>query len=90
MLTCYHPEMNEPRPADAQIDARLSHYGKHWFLRTPLVIKGRGIVGLGVETAESLVPSAQHKAGWCKYKVTEKAFKAICAQYNVASELLLS
>lgn len=81
--------MNEKRPEQAQIDAQLSHYGKHWFLRTPLTLKGRGIVHQGVETESSLIPQAQHKAGWNKYKVTEKAFEAICEKHNVATESLL-
>ena len=89
MLTSYCPEMNETKPEATQIDAQLSHYGKHWFLRTPLTLKGRGVVHLGVETVESLVPQAQHKAEWNKYKVTEKAFDAICERYNVATESLL-
>lgn len=89
MLTSYTPEMNEKRPETAQIDANLSHYGQHWFLRTPLTLKGRGIVHQGVETAETLVPQAHHKAGWNKYKVTEKAFDAICERYHVATESML-
>lgn len=90
MLAIYCPEMKEVRPEATQIDAHLSHYGKHYFLRTPLMLKGRGIVHQGVETAESLVPTAQHKAGWNKYKVTTAAFEAICEKYNVSMESLLS
>lgn len=86
MLTSFYPEMGQKKPEDTQIDASLSHYGRHWFLRTPLELKGRGIVHLGTETAETLTPAAQHKVGWHKYKVTEKAFEAICAKYSVATE----
>lgn len=90
MFTSYTPEMGGQRPADTQIDATLSHYGKHYYLKTPLVLKGRGIVHIRTLTASELVPSAQHKVGWHEYKVTEKAFAAICETYNVASESLLS
>ena len=89
MLQSYCPEMNEPRPENTQIDAELSHYGGHWFLRTPLVLKGRGIVHLKTETADTLVPKAHHKIGWHKYQVTSKAFEAICVKYNVATEAML-
>ena len=89
MLTSYCPEMNEARPEETQIDASMSHYGRHWYLRTPLTLKGRGIVHLGAESAESLTPQAQHKAGWNKYKVTSAAFDAICKKFNVATESLL-
>ena len=88
MLTSYYPEMKEDRPA-AQIDASLGHYGKQYYLKTPLVLKGSGIVHTGTLTAEQLVPSAQHKAGWHTYKVTLAAFDAICEKYEVASESLL-
>lgn len=89
MLTSYHPEMNEAKPANTQIDAHISHYGHHWFLRTPLVLKGRGIVHTGTETAGTLTPAAQHKVGWHTYKVTEKAFETLCIQYEVTTECLL-
>ena len=88
MHKMYHPEMGEPRP-EGQIDAQLSHGGDHYFLRTPLELQGQGIKFLGVETAASLVPQAQHKVGWRKYKVTVRAFDRICQQYDVVSELLL-
>lgn len=43
MLTGFYPEMNEKRPADATIDARLCHSGRHYLLKTTLTLKGRGI-----------------------------------------------
>jgi len=85
----YYSEMGEKRPADAQIDATLGHYGKHYFLKTPLVLKGRGIEHLGTETAETLCEFAHDKIGWHRYKVTLKAMERIEAQYKVASECLL-
>ena len=88
-LACYHSEMGETRPADAVIDASLAHYGKHYFLKTPLTLKGRGVEFLGTLKAENLYASAQHKAGWNEYKVTIRAFEAICDQHKVAVECLL-
>lgn len=85
----YTPEMGETRPADAAIDAQLAHYGKHYFLKTPLTLSGRGVEFLGQIKASDLVPAAQHKAGWNEYKVTIKAFERICEQHKVACEHLL-
>lgn len=76
MLKTYYPEMSETKP-EGQIDARLSHYGKHWFLRTTLELKGRGI------------KFEETSNGQNRYKVTEKAFERICEQYDVVSENLL-
>ncbi len=76
-LTSYYPEMGEAKPV-AQIEARLSHYGKHWFLTTALTLKGRGIS-----------PETTSRPGMNRYKVTEKAFEQICKQYAVSSESLL-
>lgn len=88
MMKTYHPEMHEAKPA-AQIEASLSHYGKHWFIKTPLALKGRGIVHQRTLTAEMLAPAAQDKAGWHQYKVTEAAFERLCETYDVAVETLL-
>lgn len=80
----YHPEMGEAKPV-AQMEARLSHYGRHWFIYTPLTLKGRGIVAQGVFIG---VPGSRRN-GWNQYKVTEKAFAALEAKYRIASEMLL-
>lgn len=88
-LACYTPEMGEARPADATIDAQLGHNGKHYFLKTALTLSGRGIEHRGTLTAAQLAPQAQHKAGWNQYKVTIRAFDAICAAHKVACESLL-
>lgn len=84
----YYPEMNEPKPA-AEIEARLSHYGKHWFLSTPLVLKGRGIVHRGTLKASDLTPAGQRRVGWHEYKVTEAAFEKLATKYRIVSESLL-
>lgn len=88
-LKGYYPEMGEIKPF-ALIEARLGHYGNHWYLKTPLTLKaGRGITHLRTLTSEQLTPQAQSKVGWNKYKVTEKAFEKLCKQYPVSSECLL-
>jgi hypothetical protein len=90
MLTCYHSEMGEKRPEDTQVEARLAHYGKHYYLKTApgIVLAGRGVEFLGVLTADRLVPGSKF-AGWGEYKVTLKAFEQIKQQYRVSMEMLL-
>lgn len=87
-LVGYHPEMGEARP-EAKIDAQLAHGGKHWYLKTPLTLTGRGVTLIEVLKAENLVPQAKHKAGWFRYKVTDAAFDRICKEHRVATEMLL-
>lgn len=82
-LRSYYPEMGEEKPA-AVIEARLSHYGKHWFLWTPLDLAGRGIERLETESTVD-----HRRVGWHRYKVTERAFGLICERHEVASESLL-
>lgn len=86
MLETYYPEMGEPKPPGAQIEARMSSRGaKHWYLRTPLTLSGRGVTFLGV--ASGMRTAA--KNGWNEYRVTEAAFQAICKTHHVATEALL-
>lgn len=87
-LLSYYPEMNEAKPA-VEIEARPSYYVKHWFLRTTLTLKGRGIANLGPIKASELTPKGQRLVGWNQYKVTEKAFETLCKKYNVVTESLL-
>ncbi len=85
----HYPEMGEERPT-AQIEASLCHYGKHWFLRTPLELKGRGIKFRGKITAGQVCgPRAASLVGQNEYYVTERAFDILCKKYTVSSELLL-
>lgn len=85
----FHPEMGETRAADAVIDARLGHYGNHYFLTTRLELKGRGITFLGTDTVADLAPSAAHKAGQHRYNVTIAAYEKIASQHKISLELLL-
>lgn len=88
-LQTYYPEMNQPKPV-AQIEARMSHDGRHYYLTSPLhTLAGRGVTMIEVLTAATLVPQAHHKIGWAKYRVTESAFRRICAEHAVSMECLL-
>ncbi|MFW5437136.1 hypothetical protein [Paenibacillus apiarius] len=73
----YWPEMKERR-INAQIEARLSHYGTHYYLYTTHELKGRGIV-----------VKDSNRPGLKKYQVTEKAFEKLKQQYSVSMERLL-
>lgn len=88
-MTGYYPEMNEARPADTQIDATMARFSDHYYLETPLTLKGRGIKHEGVLRADELVESARHKAGWNEYRVTEAAFRKLDAAYKISMEFLL-
>ncbi len=74
---------------DAQIEARLGHYGKHYYLTSQVQLSGRGIVLRRTLTASDLTPQAQAKVGWHEYKVTLRAFDRICRDHAVAYEMLL-
>ena len=84
----YHPEMGEPTP-EAQIEARNGHSGKHWYLKSQIELKDRGVTLQNVLTSNQLTPQAQHKVGWFEYKVTDAAFDKIFKQTPVSTERLL-
>ena len=84
----YYPEMGEAKP-EAEIESSLSHYDRHYFLDTPLMLSGRGIRHLGTHQPHQLTPLGQRKAGWHKYQVTIAAYDKLCRQYRVAHEMLL-
>ena len=83
-LNSYYPEMGEKKPEGTQIEAQLGHYGKHYYLWTPLTLTGRGVELLGTET------QADHRrAGWNNYKVTLNAMEKISKQHKTSSVSLL-
>jgi hypothetical protein len=88
-LACYYPEMGDAKP-EAQIEASLGHYGNHYYLKSQVLLSGRGVQFLGTLKASDLTPAAQHKAGWHEYKVTMRAFDSICREHRVSHEMLLS
>jgi len=73
----YHPELNEVKP-DTQIDATLSYSGKHWFLKTTLDLKGRGIKYL-----ETIAQGVK------RYEVTNRAFEILENQYTTSIKCYL-
>lgn len=83
----YYPEMGE-RKVNAQMEARLSHYGNHYFLDTPVELKGRGITYLKTYAANDFIPP-NNKVGWHSYKVTKLAFDKLTQQYSSSMERLL-
>lgn len=84
-LYIYCPEMGESRP-ECQIMARMGHYGSHYYLDTPLSLKGRGITFLEKHEAKNLTASGQFMAGWNRYKATERAFQKLQEQYSISME----
>lgn len=87
-IKSYYPEMGEAKP-ETLIEARLAHYGKHYFLTSQVELKGRGVTFRGTLKASQLTPQAQHKVGYHEYKVTIAAFDKICKQYAVGYEMPL-
>jgi hypothetical protein len=77
MLKNYCSEMGQERP-EAQMDARLSYNGSHWYIKSPLELKGRGIKFFDF-----------NHDGRLTYKVTKLAFEKLCKQYDIANENLL-
>jgi hypothetical protein len=87
----YHSEMGETCPAQVTTHATLSHYGRHYFLRSTLgpdVLKGVGIVYEGVLTAERLVPGSKF-VGMHEYKVTTRAMDKLKKSVEIGLEMLL-
>ncbi len=80
----FTPEMGQ-RKVSAQIDASLSHYGNHYFLDTPLELKGRGITFIKVYAAGDFI-RPNHKVGWNSYKVTTAVFEKLKSQYSISME----
>ncbi len=80
----YTPEMRQGKPEGCQIEAGLAYYGKHYFLDTPLHLKGRGISFLRSYTSKELTASGQYKVGWNEYMVTKKAFEKLKEQYTIS------
>ena len=88
-LHCYTPEMGQRKP-NCQMQASLGHYGKHYYIDTPLTLKqSRSIKLLRTYTANDLTAQGQYKIGWHQYKVTTAAFEKLEKQYSVSMECLL-
>ena len=84
----YTPEMGDLKPM-AQIESSLGHYGKHYYLDTPLELKGRGIELLKQYKENDFHASGQYKVGWYSYCVTLNAFCKLKTLYSISSKHLL-
>lgn len=73
----YTPEMGETKP-ECQIEAQLAYGGGHYYLKTKLELKGRGIR-----------LSSTDKKGFNWYYATYKAYDKIKTQYTVSYEMAL-
>lgn len=86
-IYCYTPEMGGQKP-DCQMEASRGYYGKHWFIDTPLELKGRGIE-LIKKYQEKDFCSKDHRVGWNEYRVTNRAFEKLKEKYSISQECLL-
>ena len=84
----YTPELGEQKP-HCQMEASLSHYGNHYYIDTPLELKGRGISFIQKYTAKNFHDPNHRKIGWNEYKVTRLAYQKLEEQYTISKELLL-
>lgn len=71
----YTTEMGQEKPEGCQIEAGLCYYGKHYWLRTSLELKGRGIT-----------ENEPAKNGLRNYTVTIRAFEKLKSQYTISME----
>lgn len=84
----YTPEMGQQKP-ECQMEASLAYYGKHYFVDTPIELKGRGITLLRKYEEKDFCTPGDHKVGWYEYCVTKKAFEKLKAEYSISMERLL-
>lgn len=83
----YTPEMGQREPEGCQMEAYRSYYSNHFFIDTPLTLKGRGIKFIRQYKPGDLLTSK--KDGWNEYQVTELAFEKLKGQYAIAMERCL-
>lgn len=83
----YTPEMGDQKP-DCQMEAQLSYYGKHYFVDTPIKLKGRGIT-LIKQYEEKDFCKPDHRVGWYEYQVTKLAFEKLKEKYSISMERCL-
>lgn len=84
-LHCYTTEMGERKP-EVKMEASLSYYGKHYFVDTPLELKGRGITEIEAHWVDGCQKQIEN---WRTYRVTKAAFEKLKAQYPISMECLL-
>ena len=87
MFQHYTPELGQAKPESVQGEVSLSHYGRHYYVKTPLELKGRGITWSDTYTPANCNNPAKY--GWNTYRVTEKAMEKLNTQFDFAYESLL-
>lgn len=85
---CYTPEMGGWKP-ECQMEASRGYYGKHWFIDTPLEIKGRGIEFVKKYQEKDFCSPGNYRVGWNEYRVTNRAFDKLKEKYSISQECLL-
>jgi len=70
----YYPEMDQPKPDNVVGEVSHAYGGDHYFVKTSLELKGRGIKFVG---------------GLDMYRVTNRAMEILEAKYDFSQELLL-
>lgn len=84
----YCPEMGEQKP-DCKMEAQLSYYGKHYFVDSPVELKGRGITLVKRYTEKDFCKPGNYRLGWYEYQVTKLAFEKLKEEYSISMERLL-
>jgi len=87
-IKSYTPELGERKPA-CKMEARLCHYGRHYYIDTTETLKGRGIEFIEKLTSGRLNIHGSYKTGWNKYRVTSRAFEMLKDKYPIRMEMLL-
>lgn len=71
----YTPEMGQEKPEECEMVAGLCYYGDHYWIRTALELKGRGIR-----------KDEPTRDGLNNYTVTKLAYSKLEKQYKIAYE----
>lgn len=86
---CYTLEMGQQEPEGCQMEASLSHYGKHYFIDMPLELKGRGISFIQKYSEKDFADPNNKKVGWNEYQVTKLAYEKLKNQYAISYKCAL-
>lgn len=82
----YTPEIGQQQPEGCQMEARRAYYGKHFFIDSPIDIKGRGITAV---EAHWIAGCKKQIENWKCYRVTNAAFEKLQQQYSISIECCL-
>lgn len=82
---CYTPEMGQQKP-DCQMEAQHSYYGGHYYIDTPIELKGRGITPVEAHWIDGCKKQIEN---WKCYRVTKNAFEKLKEQYTISMECCL-